>query len=491
MSKLLLLSLLLIATSLSATTPTQENVTKLYVATFNRAPDTAGLDYWVNSGLELEDIASSFFDQEETKTLYPSGTSNRDFISSVYINLFNRFPDTAGWDYWENQLNAGSITKNRFIEAVINGAQDDATSNDATILSNKATVGLKFANAGLNDALQAKDVMSIVSDNVATIASAESTILLASGYQVKVERGAVFDANVTDANGSVATQVSDTNNTYVFTSEPVYPITAVGGWIDVNGDGNLTEADIPLDINLTSYSDNITPTTTYIADENETIRDERLEELANETNTTAEDLLEVPSEATKHSIIVLNAVYEKLIERHNNRSSAPLAIQAILDKYLEIENNTNVDENATSKEIAQEIEDQTIFILVGKGLVKKLDLDDILEINIKKPKRIKDHDREESLEKEKKDREESLEKEKKENERALEKEKKEREKASKKDDEEDDDKDDHDENDNDDDSSVSDSPVVDVISTDNNTTTVTTDSNTTSAATDGNTTTVL
>lgn len=139
--------------------PTQEEVAKLYVATFNRAPDSAGLNYWTNdSGLKLSEIAQSFFDQSETQTLYPPSTANRDFISSVYQNLFNRTPDSSGWDYWEEQLNTGAFSKNRFIEAVINGALDD----DAIILENKTEVGIAFADAGLNDVEQAKQIMSTI-----------------------------------------------------------------------------------------------------------------------------------------------------------------------------------------------------------------------------------------------------------------------------------------------------------------------------------------
>ena len=45
--------------------PTKEEVSKLYVSTFNRAPDSSGLDYWLNnSKLKLSEIAQSFFDQE-------------------------------------------------------------------------------------------------------------------------------------------------------------------------------------------------------------------------------------------------------------------------------------------------------------------------------------------------------------------------------------------------------------------------------------------
>jgi len=235
-----------------------------------------------------------------------------------------------------------------------------------------------------------------VIDNINESTLTESEKLISTGYSVVVERGPVLDANVTDANGSVAVQVSDTNNTYIFENEPVYPITAEGGWIDVDGDGNLTEEDVALDINLTSYSDVVTPTTTYCSDENETIREERLQELADETNCTVEELLTVPSEATKNSIIVLNAVYEKLVEKANIHSNAPIAISAILERYTEIENNANLDENATSLEMALALEEQTMFNLNAKGLIKKLDEDDIEDLKAKKPKKIKDEDEDDS-----------------------------------------------------------------------------------------------
>ncbi len=152
-TKLLVMILLSIITISSVgadeNNPTQEEVAKLYVATFNRAPDNGGLNYWVNqSGLKLSQIAQSFFDQPETQEKYPNGTTYRAFIQAVYNNLFNRDPDTGGWNYWEGQLNIGNITRNRFIEAVINGATDSEAGQDATILNNKMEVGIYFANAG-------------------------------------------------------------------------------------------------------------------------------------------------------------------------------------------------------------------------------------------------------------------------------------------------------------------------------------------------------
>lgn len=169
----LLLFWLMLANMSWAQLPTRENVTELYVATFNRAPDSAGLDYWLHdSGLQLEGIARSFFDQPETRELYPEGYSNRDFIEQVYLNLFNREPDSAGWDYWENELDSGRIPKSEFILAVMNGAQGD----DAVILQNKEEVGEYFAQKGLNDTDLAKDVMKNITADYASVEAAKDEI---------------------------------------------------------------------------------------------------------------------------------------------------------------------------------------------------------------------------------------------------------------------------------------------------------------------------
>jgi len=120
---------------------TLSEVAKLYVATFNRAPDAAGMNYWVNTGMSIEQIAQSFFDQSETQTLYPTGTSSSSFVTSVYDNLFNRTPDTEGLNYWVQQLDSNAVSKQNFILAVVNGALN----SDATILDNKKVLVLTLS----------------------------------------------------------------------------------------------------------------------------------------------------------------------------------------------------------------------------------------------------------------------------------------------------------------------------------------------------------
>ncbi len=152
----LVLGMLFITTFLNATTPTEQSITKLYIATFDRAPDAKGLDYWLNdSGLILEEIAQSFFEQKETQEKYPSEYDNEDFIIEVYDNLFDRAPDSAGFDYWLEELNSGRVTRDVFILAMVNGAQGD----DAKILDNKTVVGLAFAHDGRDDIDEASAVM--------------------------------------------------------------------------------------------------------------------------------------------------------------------------------------------------------------------------------------------------------------------------------------------------------------------------------------------
>ncbi len=172
----LILSNLILSSSLllsSQEIPTTKEITKLYVATFNRAPDSSGLEYWRDSSnLPLLGIASSFFDQNETQKLYPPDTSNREFIKSIYQNLFNRTPDSVGWDYWEGDLDSGVYSKNLFIQTVISGAVGD----DATILENKTTVGLSFINAHIDDVARAKEVLNGVDSTKQSVDLALATI---------------------------------------------------------------------------------------------------------------------------------------------------------------------------------------------------------------------------------------------------------------------------------------------------------------------------
>jgi len=118
------------------------DVTKLFVSILNRVPDSEGLDYWMNAAMSMMEIAKSFFEQPEAQDLYPSDLSNSDFITSVYQNIFNRDPDSAGLDYWKQQLDDALISRDAFIITIMDSARDD----DIEIIDQKTREALDSLN---------------------------------------------------------------------------------------------------------------------------------------------------------------------------------------------------------------------------------------------------------------------------------------------------------------------------------------------------------
>jgi len=91
-------------------TGTAEDVTRLYQAAFNRTPDLAGLDSNVqrvtSAAISLSTLASSFAQSPEFVSLN-GPLDNSGFVEQLYNNVFQRAPDTAGNQLWLNFLNNG------------------------------------------------------------------------------------------------------------------------------------------------------------------------------------------------------------------------------------------------------------------------------------------------------------------------------------------------------------------------------------------------
>lgn len=127
----------------------QSDITSLYIGYFDRAPDPAGLSYWVGrsaAGMSLLEIANSFAVQSESLAEYsylanPNGSTPVEFITAIYENLFDRGPDAAGLNYWLNQLESGT-PPGRMVVDIISGAQGD----DALAVANQVSVGLYYVS---------------------------------------------------------------------------------------------------------------------------------------------------------------------------------------------------------------------------------------------------------------------------------------------------------------------------------------------------------
>ncbi len=167
-------------------TITQTSLAELYVSFFNRAPDSAGLAYWVDQfdkgALSLEDISKNWMsEQAEGLAKYPVALTDTDFITQIYQATLGRSPDAEGLAYWQDQLTNNSVGRDVFLAAVINGAKANSSAQgvlDAATLSNKATAGVVFADKGLNDLTLAAQVVASVNSNPDTLAAAQAVIKL-------------------------------------------------------------------------------------------------------------------------------------------------------------------------------------------------------------------------------------------------------------------------------------------------------------------------
>jgi hypothetical protein len=162
------------------------DLTDIYIAYFDRAPDAVGLFYWasrLSDGMTLQQIATSFFVQPETLATFPASQTTAEFVTAVYDNMLGRAPDIGGFNYWVNDLQAGNVSKDEFMLAVIYGARAATGSPvDVQYLANKNAVGQDYAvNEGLSDVDWARSVMAGVDG---TFASVDAAYQLTDGFAI-------------------------------------------------------------------------------------------------------------------------------------------------------------------------------------------------------------------------------------------------------------------------------------------------------------------
>ncbi|OON63748.1 hypothetical protein B0920_10460 [Massilia sp. KIM] len=83
---------------------------RLYQAAFDRAPDKAGMGYWIkmmDGGASLESVAAGFAASKEFADLYGADASDARFVELLYQNVLHRQLDVPGRDYWLGALEQG------------------------------------------------------------------------------------------------------------------------------------------------------------------------------------------------------------------------------------------------------------------------------------------------------------------------------------------------------------------------------------------------
>lgn len=151
-----------------ATMLLEQDITGLYLTIIGRISDSAGVDYWTNEvqagRLTVAQVGQSFFDQPEVINKY-ANLDNTAFIKSVYLNVLGREAEQDGINYWKTQLDSNAVSKDRFIEAINNGAIGD----DAFLLNNKKAIAYDYMKNVSTDIDLASTILTYAStDNLST-----------------------------------------------------------------------------------------------------------------------------------------------------------------------------------------------------------------------------------------------------------------------------------------------------------------------------------
>lgn len=199
----------------------QQEVAALYSAIFNRAPDQAGLNNWVNliqGGASLTQTADGFVQHPVFTELY-AGLTNIQFIQELYINVLGSEGDAKGIQNWANLLASG-VSKAQVVADFVRGALDvdleamldsgeltqaeyDAAVVRQDTLTNKANVGIYFADtfgaaSNLNPATDTSTVAGLQADPAYLASQAAIANVTADAASVTAAKGRIDVAVTTD-----------------------------------------------------------------------------------------------------------------------------------------------------------------------------------------------------------------------------------------------------------------------------------------------------
>jgi len=160
----------------------RENVSKLYVALFGRAPDAEGLGYWAQSladGKSLATVAKEMYATDAARNYYPKYFSAEEIIESFYSNVLGRSPDAQGKAYWAAKLIAGEdigkVMEQIIVAVDAYSGTDAAALASKALFSNKAVVAEFYAKNG-GDVAGAANALAMVTSDAASVTSAKATI---------------------------------------------------------------------------------------------------------------------------------------------------------------------------------------------------------------------------------------------------------------------------------------------------------------------------
>lgn len=101
-----------------------------------------------NRDARIRSLIDSFGISEESRTLYSGDT--RTFIDAIYRNVLNRAPDTEGMDFWVNAIDRGGLTRANASFSIMAGALANVTPQgrrDAALIDRRIAAATRFTSS--------------------------------------------------------------------------------------------------------------------------------------------------------------------------------------------------------------------------------------------------------------------------------------------------------------------------------------------------------
>jgi hypothetical protein len=118
-------------------------VQQLYIAYFGRPADPIGQAYWAGiidaAGGNIAAVQAGFSASTESQALF-GNKSTIDKVTAIYQNVFNRAPDAAGLAFWVAQIDSGKVSQAQASWTI----QQNAGAGDAATVQNKLTAAQAF-----------------------------------------------------------------------------------------------------------------------------------------------------------------------------------------------------------------------------------------------------------------------------------------------------------------------------------------------------------
>jgi hypothetical protein len=218
-----------------------DQVQQLYVAYFGRPADPFGQRFWAqvidDANGSIASVIAGFSASAESLALYGNSTPAQKVLA-IYQNVFGRAPESAGLAYWVAQIDSGSVSQAQAAWTI----QQSAGPGDATTVNNRLIAANAFTAqidtpaemAGYNgspaaalgraylskvDATYAS-IANVATDSATAVATATGNATVVPVTPAAPVFGVLKDANsvVTFTNPGTQVNITEAAGVYTFTS---------------------------------------------------------------------------------------------------------------------------------------------------------------------------------------------------------------------------------------------------------------------------------